>query len=349
MSKSVALVTGILGLAVGAMGAAGPSHALTPRGLGTVTGVRGDVVVSHVPAVAAAAGRPATEALRFRDDVFFRDVIDTQRESAAKLLLKGRAIFTVRELSRVELVEGVVPAQSGRTRSIVHLFAGAVRALVQKDLFPQNEMEIHTPNATAAIRGTELIAETFLPDAPLPPTAEELPAWPAAPAPEVVSRFYVRKGLIEVEGLFAGAGEGVEKVGNRPPRRFRFGPKVYDQMLPPFAVAPGPGLLGNRLPAGLVGGGDQAIWSPPPSGQPELGWGLPGGIVPPPGPLVLPPKPGSPNTAGPAGSPAAGTLTPGGQWSDASPAVGPSASPGNLRFGRPVGPLKYAPSGLTIK
>ncbi len=349
MSKPAALVMGILALAVGAMGAAGPAHALTQRGLGTVTGVRGEVVVSHVPAVAAAAGRPATEALRFRDDVFFRDVIDTQRESAAKLLLKGRAAFTVRELSRVELVEGVVPAASGRTRSIVHVFAGAVRALVQKDLFPQNEMEIHTPNATAAIRGTELIAETFVPDAPLPPTSEALPAWPLAPAPEVVSRFYVRKGLIEVEGLFAGAGEGVEKVGNRPPRLFRFGPRVYDQMLPRFDVAPGPGLLGKRLPAGLTVEGDQAVWSPAPSGQPELGWGLPTGTAPAPPPVGLPAKPGSPNTAVPSDSPGPGPLAPGGGWSNVPPAVGTSVPPRNFWFGRPVGPLKYAPSGPTIK
>src|SRR3972149_4641797 len=87
-----------------------PAHAYTQKGVGVVTALRGEVAVIHAPAGPARESRPPQEPLRFRDDVFFQDVIDTQRESTAKLLLKGRATFTVRELSRVEFREGGGPA-----------------------------------------------------------------------------------------------------------------------------------------------------------------------------------------------------------------------------------------------
>jgi len=134
-----------------------PAHAYTQKGVGVVTALRGEVAVIHAPAVAARESRPPQEPLRFRDDVFFQDVIDTQRESTAKLLLKGRATFTVRELSRVEFREGVVPAEPTRTRSIVGLLRGAFRVIVQRDLRPQDELEIHTPNAISAVRGTDVL------------------------------------------------------------------------------------------------------------------------------------------------------------------------------------------------
>lgn len=275
----------ILGLVAGMAGTVGTAHALTQRGVGTVTAVRGDVAVSRTPALAAQAGRLAREALKFRDDVFFRDLIDTERDSGTKLLLKGRAVFTVRELSRVELREGVVPEDSGRNRSIVHLLWGAVRAQVQRDVLPQNELEIHTANAASAIRGTELIAEVFHPGTPVPPlpsAGNPRAGGPAVPAAVVVSRFHVRKGLIEVEGLFAGAGQGIEKVGNQPPRLFQIAAEGFEEKLLAFAVPTVhpriDGIVLFRPPVG-----QNAATSPPvsPAARPEVGAGLPSDGVPP--------------------------------------------------------------------
>lgn len=277
----------ILGMGAGMTGAVESADALTQRGVGTVMAVRGDVAVSHTPDLVAGAGRPASESLKFRDDVFFRDVIDTQRDSGAKLLLKGRAVFTVRELSRVELVEGVMPADSGRTRSIVHVLAGAVRALVQRDVLPHNELEIHTPNAASAIRGTELIVEVYHPGTPVPPLpslGNARPGGLGTPAAEIVSRFYVRKGLIEAEGLFAAGGQGIERVGNQPPRLFQFAPNDFDNMLASFAVPSNhPRLDGNllsRFPV-VPNGHGQPGPSVPPTVQREVGIGLSSDLAPP--------------------------------------------------------------------
>ena len=277
----------ILAMAAGTTGAAQSASALTQRGVGAVMAVRGDVSVSRAFPLAAEAGRPVREALRFRDDVFFRDVIDTERDSGAKLLLRGRSVFTVRELSRVELVEGVVPAEAGRTRSIVHVLDGAVRALVQRDVLPHHELEIHTPNAASAIRGTELIVEVFQPGTPVPPLAslgDERPGGVGTPATEIVSRFYVRKGLIEAEGLFAAGGQGIEKVGSQPARLFQFGPIYFDSMLAGFAVPPlQPRLDGNllsRFPVAPNGHGQPGP-SVPPTVQREVGIGLSSDLAPP--------------------------------------------------------------------
>lgn len=268
---AVGSILGIVAAVTGFVGT-GHAHALSQKGVGAVIGVRGEVSVSHT---AAGSGRPAREALRFRDDVFFRDVIDTQRDSGAKLLLKGRAVFTVRELSRVELREGTVPPDSGRTRSIVQVLAGAARALVQRDLLPHNEIEIHTPNAVSAIRGTELITEVFLPGQPVPP----LPSvdgdgrpQPGGAMADVVSRYFVRKGLIEVEWILASGGQGIEKVGNRPPRLFAFVETTFEAMAARFAVpSNAPSVMGTGF-SGIPAVAPNALAVP--SGVPALPLGL---------------------------------------------------------------------------
>ncbi len=170
-----------------------PAAAYTAKGVGVVTALRGQVAVAHASEVAAREGIPAQEALRFRSDVFFRDVIDTQRESTAKVLLRGRSTLTIRELSRVELREGAVPADPSKTRSIVSLLAGKLRAIVAGDLLRGEEVELRTPNAISAVRGTDVlwlfeagrttgvvlrgVLEAFNPtQVPPPPTVVTVPA-----------------------------------------------------------------------------------------------------------------------------------------------------------------------------
>ncbi len=144
------------------LGCLGPWVALdaaayTAKGVGVVTALRGEAAVAHAPEVATRERRATQERLKFRDDVFFRDVIDTQRESTARLLLKGQSTLTIRELSRVELREGVVPADPTKTLSIVSLLAGKLRAIVARDLMRGDEMELRSPNAIAAVRGTDVL------------------------------------------------------------------------------------------------------------------------------------------------------------------------------------------------
>ncbi len=237
----------ILALAAAAVGVveSGVAHAYTAKGVGVVTALRGGVGVTHAPPVAAREGRPPQEALKFKDDVFFQDVIDTQRDSIAKLLLRGRSTFTIRELSRVELREGVVPADPTRTRSIVSLLTGAFRAIIQRDLRPQDEFEIRTPNAISAVRGSDLVVEVYaagttpppLPSAGLEPEDEIRPVGydlAQLPLALVVARWFVREGEVTVEGVTARALQGIEKIGNLPPRLFSFVPDYFARLLARF-------------------------------------------------------------------------------------------------------------------
>lgn len=237
-----------------ALGLAGPAGAFTQRGAGVVTALRGQVAVSHAPEVATRENRPPQEALKFRDDVFFRDTIDTQRDSAAKFLLKGRSVFTVRELSRVELREDAVPAAPGRTRSVVSLLSGALRALVQRDLRPQDELSIQTPNAVSAVRGTTVVLEVFRPGESVPALpAAEAPQGPPTTATDPVTRGYVvDDGPLEVDGQQVPQGSGFEKVGNRPLRIFRYLPDYVTQLTARFAIAPVTGPLGALLQGRIV-------------------------------------------------------------------------------------------------
>ncbi len=205
--------------------------AYTSKGVGVVTALRGTVDVTHAPDVVSREGLAARAALRFRGDVFFRDVIDTQRESSARLLLKGRAVFTVQELSRVELREGLVPDPT-RTRSILTLLAGGFRALIQRELRPGDEFEIHTPNAVAAVRGTDLVAETYAPGQLTPERLRQLqdlaPPGTLPPRPdEQVTLFWIRDAQGEIANPTApGRPEVglstdllVAVIGARPPIR----------------------------------------------------------------------------------------------------------------------------------
>jgi hypothetical protein len=97
--------------------------------------------------------RPTPTALRFKEDVFVRDVINTREKSLARVLFGGKSTVTVRELSRLEVREEAIPG--GGTRSIHELSSGAILVNVAKQLMrPGDEVQIRTPNAVASIRGT---------------------------------------------------------------------------------------------------------------------------------------------------------------------------------------------------
>ncbi|MEK7444405.1 MAG: FecR domain-containing protein, partial [candidate division NC10 bacterium] len=106
-------------------------------------------------ATVARAAVPAPVALKFKDDVFVRDRISTAENSLLKVLLGGKALVTVRELSVFTVTE-----EAGR--GAVDLDSGKVAfSLVRQRLRPGETYEIRTPNAVAAVRGTVVVAEVF--------------------------------------------------------------------------------------------------------------------------------------------------------------------------------------------
>jgi hypothetical protein len=113
---------------------------------GVVTTLEGNVTAAR-----STAAQPV--ALKFKDDVFINDRVVTGDRSLARLLLGGKAVVTVRERSALTITE--VPG-----RSTIDLDSGKVAVAVAKDkMKPGEQIEVKTPNAVAAVRGTVFIAE----------------------------------------------------------------------------------------------------------------------------------------------------------------------------------------------
>ena len=107
-------------------------------------------------ATLARTALPAPLVLKFKDDVFERDRISTAEKSIVRVLLGGKAIVTVRELSVVTITE-----EPGR--ATVDLASGKIGLSVAKQrMRPGETLEIRTPNAVAAVRGTVIVVETAM-------------------------------------------------------------------------------------------------------------------------------------------------------------------------------------------
>lgn len=112
---------------------------------GVVTTVNGDATLIR------AVAQPVS--LRMRDEIFARDRIQTRERSLVRVLLGGKALITVRELSVLTVTE-----QEGRVT--VDLQSGKVGvAVVKARMRPGEVIEIRSPNATAAVRGTVFVVE----------------------------------------------------------------------------------------------------------------------------------------------------------------------------------------------
>jgi hypothetical protein len=114
--------------------------------VGVVTNVEGVATVARV-------SLPDPRPLQFKDDLFLRDRITTGERSLVRVLLGGKATVTARERSVLTITE--VPGVA-----TINLGDGRVAVAVAKGLMKPGEViEIRTPNAVTAIRGTVVVAE----------------------------------------------------------------------------------------------------------------------------------------------------------------------------------------------
>jgi hypothetical protein len=132
--------------------------------LGLVGGVPGYALAQEQPGIGivstligeATVARGTTTqplALKMRDDVFMQDRISTKERSLVHVLMGGKALLTVRELSVLTITE-----DGGR--ATVDLQSGQVGlAVVRQRMKPGESIEIRTPHAVAAVRGTVLVVE----------------------------------------------------------------------------------------------------------------------------------------------------------------------------------------------
>jgi len=226
--RDVAVVALMIGLSARIAAAASDTAA------GVVTAVSGTVTVTRASA--------SSQALKFRDALFWQDIVEARKDGIARVLLGGKTTVTVRELSRLELreeqlVEGV--------RYTVELVRGKVRASVARMLMrPGEQVEVRTRNAVASVRGTDFIVETV-----------ERPGQTAAfgllgvlqVAQGVAERggrtgetvVVALSGVVEVSNRLSGAGpverigayQAVRVSGMHKPLRFDFTPDMLPQTL----------------------------------------------------------------------------------------------------------------------
>ena len=141
--RSAIRVLAFLGLVGGV-----PGYALAQEqpGIGVVSTLIGEATVAR-----GTTTQPL--ALKMRDDVFMQDRISTKERSLVHVLMGGKALLTVRELSVLTITE-----EGGR--ATVDLQSGKVGlAVVRQRTKPGEIIEIRTPHAVAAVRGTVLVVE----------------------------------------------------------------------------------------------------------------------------------------------------------------------------------------------
>ena len=122
--------------------------------IGVFTAVVGAVTVAH-PGIAQ------VQPVKLHDEVLFKDVIETRKESRTKAFFEDDSVLTVGENSRVEVTEHIYNPDQNQRRMVVRLFHGKLRALVSKVFKGAgSKFEIHTPTAVAAARGTYFVVWT---------------------------------------------------------------------------------------------------------------------------------------------------------------------------------------------
>ncbi len=77
------------------------------------------------------------------------DAVETGKASRAKILFADDSILSLGEMSRVEVDEYLADSSKDRSKSIYDLIDGSMRVVVGR-----SDLEIHTPTAVAAARGT---------------------------------------------------------------------------------------------------------------------------------------------------------------------------------------------------
>ena len=118
-------------------------------GIGVVAGLRGDATVRHEQVAQA-------QRLKFKDDLFWQDTLSTGTDAQLRLLILQKSVITMKELTQLQLREELVSPNQPKKKSVVELVSGAVRVAVDKDVLKDNDYEVRTNVAVAAIRGSDV-------------------------------------------------------------------------------------------------------------------------------------------------------------------------------------------------
>ncbi len=89
---------------------------------------------------------------RPQSSLALKDAVLTDAASRAKLFFRDDSILNLGELSRLEVEQYLYNAEKDRAASIYRLLEGSLKVVVGR-----SDLEIHTPTAVAAARGTKFI------------------------------------------------------------------------------------------------------------------------------------------------------------------------------------------------
>ena len=84
--------------------------------------------------------------------ILLKDAVETGKRSRTKLFFMDDSILNLGELSRMEVEEYLYSPEKKRSKSIYRLLNGLLKIVVGR-----SDLEIHTPTAVAAARGTKFI------------------------------------------------------------------------------------------------------------------------------------------------------------------------------------------------
>ncbi len=130
-----------------------PTVAVAQPSQGVVTMLLGQATLTRRAPV-------TPQPLRFKDDLFEYDRINTGERSLVRVLLGGKAVVTVRELSVFTITE------EARDQSVRLTWGKLAVSVAHSRIRPGESVEIRTPNAIAAVRGTVVIVEVLPPTIP---------------------------------------------------------------------------------------------------------------------------------------------------------------------------------------
>lgn len=110
-------------------------------------------VVTTLTGSATVTRAGASQHLRFKDSLFSGDTITTAEKSTLRVLLSCKAIVTVHEVS-----EWAIPGTGGAGG--LGVSAGRLGLTIARQRMGRHEsMQVRTPNAAAAVRGSSVIVE----------------------------------------------------------------------------------------------------------------------------------------------------------------------------------------------
>jgi hypothetical protein len=127
------------------------AHAQQPKSIGRVTAIDGKVTVLR-------QGKFAPEPLTLQKPVFQEDIVETSRASKVRIALTDSTVISLGEQSRLELNRFAHDARQQTRSGRLAVTWGIFRAIFKGMLSPST-VEVITPTAVAAIRGTDLMGE----------------------------------------------------------------------------------------------------------------------------------------------------------------------------------------------